>query len=117
MAQRIDEMSGLPMLSHDDFEGGKLKRKGKALVFFYARWCPFSRAACEETGCIADKGAYNAYSADLSDEDNPLWEELGIDVVPTLIGYEDGEEVYRKESRRMVGLKRADFESTDAAMG
>ena len=116
MAEGTDDMSQLPMLSPGDFEGCRLKRPGKALVFFYARWCPFSRAACEETGCIRDRGNYVAYSAELGEDDNPLWEDLGIDIVPTLIGYEDGEEVYRRQGRRMMGLKRADFESADAAM-
>jgi thioredoxin 1 len=116
VTEETDDMSHLPMLSAGDFEGTRLKRPGKALVFFYARWCPFSRAACEETGCIRNKGDYVAYSTELSEDDNPLWEDLGIDIVPALIGYEDGEEVYRKQGRRMMGLRKADFESADEAM-
>ncbi len=85
-------------------------------MFFYARWCPFCRMACKETDCIMDKGAYEAYSVDISEESNPLWEQLGIEVVPTLIGYDNGEEIYRKKARRMLGLRRTDFEKADAAL-
>ena len=109
-------MSGLQLLQTSDFEGRDLKRDGKALVFFYAKWCPYCRAACKETGCIMDKDDYKAYAVDLSDDDNPLWEQLGLDVVPTLIGYKDGEETYRKQAARMVGLRRSDFETADGAM-
>lgn len=116
MPETIDDMSGLPLLQTSDFEERTLKRGGKALVFFYAKWCPYCRAACEETDCIMDKDTYEAYSVDLSDDDNPLWDQLGIEVVPTLIGYKDGEETYRKQAARMVGLRRPDFEAADASL-
>ena len=109
-------MSGLPLLQVSDFDGRTLKRGGKALVFFYAKWCPYCRAACEETDCIMEKESYKAYSVDLSDDDNPLWDQLGIDVVPTLVGYKDGEETYRKQAGRMVGLRRSDFEAADISL-
>ncbi len=116
MATNVDKYSKLPLLEPADFEGRKLARPGKALVFFYAAWCPFSRAACLETDCIRNQGAYDSYAVDLSDEENPLWEDLGIGVVPTLIGYRDGVEIYRKEGVRSVGLKRSDFKAADMFM-
>jgi thiol-disulfide isomerase/thioredoxin len=110
-------MSGLPLLEPSHFEGKTLKVDGKVVIFFYAKWCPFCRAACKETDCISDKDSYSAYAVDLSDEDNPLWDQLEIDIVPTLIGYSDGEEIYRKQGARMVGLRRRDFEAADSTVG
>lgn len=116
MTDTIDDMSGLPLLKASDFDGTSLRRDGKVLVFLYAKWCPFCRAACNETDCIMDKDDYKAFSVDLSDDDNPLWDQLGIDVVPTLIGYENGSEIYRKPGARMVGLRRSDFETADESL-
>lgn len=116
MPAKVDRLSKLPLLEPSDFKGRRLERKGKMLVFFYAPWCPFSRAACLETDCIRNQGSYDSYTVDLSDEENPLWEDLGIGIVPTLIGYRDGEEIFRKEGARLVGLKRADFKAADGFM-
>ena len=116
MPTKVDKLSKLPLLGPSDFKGRGLKRGSKALVFLYAAWCPFSRAACLETDCIRDQRSYDSYAVDLSDEENPLWEDLGIRIVPTLIGYREGEEIFRKEAARMVGLKRSDFRAADGFM-
>jgi len=116
MPTKVDRLSKLPLLGPSDFKGRGPERRGKVLVFFYAAWCPFSRAACLETDCIRDQRSYDSYAVDLSDEENPLWDDLGISIVPTLIGYREGEEILRKEGARMVGLKRADFKAADGFM-
>ena len=116
MPTKFDKLSKLPLLGPVDFKGRQLQRQGKVLVFFYAAWCPFSRAACLETDCIRNPGSYDSYAVDLSDEENPLWEDLRIGIVPTLVGYRDGEEIFRKEGARMAGLKRPDFKAADGFM-
>ncbi len=42
--------------------------------------------------------------ADLSDLENPLWEEFGIDVVPSVMVFKEGELVYRKDGVLGRGL-------------
>jgi thiol-disulfide isomerase/thioredoxin len=115
MSDSIDQMTGLPSLGPPDFEGANLRRDGRTLVFFYARWCPYCRASIKNIHVIKDKG-YSSYSVDLSEDSNPLWGVIGIDIVPALIGYADGREIHRKQSPRMVGLGESDFEAADEAM-
>lgn len=116
MESKIDGPSNLPVLESSSFRASKLKKGGKVLLFLYAKWCPFCRAACKETEIIRGNAQYESYAVDLSDESNPLWEDLGVEIVPTLIGYADGEEILRKEAERFVGLKRSDFQAADQFM-
>ena len=41
---------------------------------------------------------------DISDTDNPLWETFDVKIVPTLIGFGDGETISRKDGVAGVGL-------------
>ena len=83
--------------------------KKKSVVLFHATWCPFCRAflpAFEE----ATKGSKLEVSeAVVDDEDNPLWTEHAIELVPTVIFFENGKPVKRLDGRMGVGLTREEI--------
>lgn len=81
----------------------------KAIVLVHATWCPFCRSfrpVFEEATAGED---YERIEAVLDDEENPLWKELGVDLVPTVLFYEDGKLVRRLDGRPGVGLRRGDL--------
>lgn len=58
---------------------------GRVAVMFAADWCGFSRRFYPHFKRIQE-----GWVVDISDEDDPLWDDLDIHVVPTVILFEDG---------------------------
>ncbi len=82
----------------------------KAAVLFHATWCPFCRAFRPVfRDVMADNGDWAPIDATIDDEENSLWERYGIEVVPTVIFFDDGQVIRRLDGRRGVGLKQADL--------
>ncbi|MEM2144655.1 MAG: thioredoxin family protein [Candidatus Jordarchaeaceae archaeon] len=102
-------------MSPKDFEDERLLRKDRVLVFFYAKWCPFCQKAFSFLKLL-NPTSYTLLRVDLSEEDNPLWNSLKIEAVPTLIAFDGGKEFWRVNGIPMVGLKKDDFEKADKVM-
>ncbi len=96
----------------DDF----VKSESRALVLFYADWCPYCQAFLKIVAKDKAKLKNELHLADISDEDNPLWERLQIDVVPTLISYRDGVQFEKREAPYRIGLKEKDLLEMDAQL-
>lgn len=82
----------------------------RALVLFHATWCPYCRAFApvyQEAGVAATD--WVAVEAVLDEDDNPLWDEFGIDVVPTLILFEEGRPARRVDAHHGIGLTKGDL--------
>jgi thioredoxin 1 len=70
-----------------------LRGNGKVLALFYASWCPFCRSFLK----VFEKydgtwGSTKILRVKLDSEDNPIWAEFNIEVVPTVILF-NGEKV------------------------
>jgi thiol-disulfide isomerase/thioredoxin len=111
-----EEINSYPALLPNDFNEDKLLRKEKILAFFYAEWCPFCRRTFSFLKHLKPDSSYRIFRVDLSDEDNPLWTSFNIEVVLTLIAFDDGKEFWRANGVLMVGLKKRDFEKADTVM-
>jgi thiol-disulfide isomerase/thioredoxin len=111
----IDEIRDLPSLLQEDFENERLLRSGKILVFFYAEWCPFCRGAFHYLKSL-EPVSFKVFKVDLSDEENPIWNFLKIMRIPTLIAFDGGKEIWRKEATYIIGLRKADFEEAESAL-
>lgn len=102
----------------DDFLGAKLVDSRDILAVFYASWCPFCRSFLkifEDT--MTKKTTPSGALVDISDESNPLWEALNVNVVPTLVGFRDGEAIARKDGISGAGLNISDLEDALRKMG
>ncbi len=110
-----EEIRDLPTLLQEDFENERLLRSGKILVFFYAEWCPFCRGAFRNLNSLHPV-SYKVFKVDLSDEENPIWNFLNISRIPTLIAFDSGKEIWRKEATYMIGLRKADFKEAESTM-
>jgi thiol-disulfide isomerase/thioredoxin len=114
-SSHVDEILNYPSLLKEDFNNDRFLETGKILVFFYAEWCPFCRSAFQHLASL-DSISYKVFRVDLSDEDNPLWTSLKIRRIPTLIAFDNGKELWRREATYMIGLRKADFKEADSTM-
>ena len=101
-------------LEPDQFD--KLLSSGdKALVMFYADWCPFCQRFMPiyESTVAASKStaSYKMYGAKINEDSNPLWDRFSINAVPTIIAFYKGKIVSRRDAKMGVGLDKSDLDS------
>lgn len=93
----------------EEFDTKILNSGKRTLVLFYADWCPYCsnfKPTFEEISSNMDKKA-----ALVNEDENPLWDKFNIQAVPTIIAFENGKIISRKDARKGVGLTRSDMES------
>jgi len=80
-----------------------VKNSGKTLVLFYSAWCPYCQAFLPvyEKQCKDDKGA--ACRVEVNDLEG-LDEEYEVDVVPTVLCFENGKVAARLDGEPGRGL-------------
>ena len=96
-----------------------LSSREKALVMFYADWCPYCQkfkpifeAVAKQEEKMSTLKKYKMYGSKVNDDDNPLWDRFSIDAVPTVIAFDDrGEIISRRDAKRGVGLNKKDLDS------
>ncbi|GIU71492.1 MAG: hypothetical protein KatS3mg003_0971 [Candidatus Nitrosocaldaceae archaeon] len=84
--------------------------KDKAVVLFYADWCPY---------CAAFKPIFDSYNIDgfklvkvkINEDDNPLWDRFDIMRIPTVIVFKDGKVISRRDAKSGIGLSKSDMDS------
>ena len=94
----------------DEFDSRVLNNKEKILVLFYADWCPY---------CANFKPNFEEIRSDkvqkkaalVNGDENPLWDRFNIQTVPTMIAFQNGQIVARRDAKWGVGLTRKDMES------
>ena len=94
----------------EEFDAKVLNIGQKALVLFYADWCPYCtnfKPVFEEINSnqVQKRGTL------VNEDENPLWDRFNIQMVPTMIAFQDGKIITRRDAKRNVGLTRADMES------
>jgi thioredoxin 1 len=91
-----------------------LSSQEKSLVMFYADWCPFCRKFKPIFETSANSPAitpHKFYVSNIDDDDNPLWERFSINAVPTIIAFEKGEIISRRDAKMGIGLVKSDLDS------
>ncbi len=93
-------------LGVDSFTGTRLLDSRNILALFYADWCPFCRSFLPlfET-TMRDKTDPVGAIVDVSQTSNPLWENFEVEIVPTLIGFRNGQGIVREDGVAGVGLE------------
>jgi thioredoxin 1 len=103
-------------LGLDAFEGQTLRRDGRYAVVFDADWCPFCRAFRPKFTPLEGSPTFRTGRVDLTDLENPLWEQFEIEIVPTIIAFRDGEVVLRIDGVAGVGLSQREVDRTRAVL-
>ena len=106
-------------LEHNQFEK-ILSRGKKAVVMFYADWCPFCsrfKPIFESTADSNYRGKCKMYGSKVNDDDNPLWDRFSINAVPTVIAFNDGQILSRRDAKMGTGLNKSDLDSLIKEVG
>src|SRR5262245_14772440 len=91
-------------LNESDFDQAVLQSEKLVLVDFWAQWCRPCRALAPIIETIAEQYAGTARVLKLNIDDNPsVLQRYRIQVLPTLILFEDG-----KEKDRIIGAASRD---------
>lgn len=93
-----------------EFDSKVLNNEKKTLVLFYADWCPYCanfKPTFEEinTEKIQKKAAL------VNEDENPLWDRFNIQAIPTMIAFQNGIILARRDAKKGIGLTRNDMES------
>jgi len=94
----------------DEFDYKVLSNGTKTLVLFYADWCTY---------CSNFKPTFEEINSDkiqkkaalVNEDENPLWERFDIQMVPTMIAFQNGKILTRRDGKGGIGLTRKDMES------
>ena len=83
----------------------KVDSKDKAVVLFYATWCPFSRAFLPIFEEYSKSNPDECLSV-VVDEEPDVCEEYGIEYYPTVIMFKKGKVHKRLDAEPHVGLNK-----------
>ena len=100
----------LPRIGPEVFDGVRLRRAARVAVAFLADWCPFCAEFEPGFAKLAQRSPADFLVADVTSYESPLWERFGIDTVPTVVVFQDGEEVWREDGIPGEGLDPAALE-------
>ena len=106
-------MKSIQRIDQDDFDSDKLiAHKGKLIIIFSADWCPY---------CISFFNNWAEYSkvdnvliADITDVESKLWDDFSIEVVPTMIAFDNGMPIKRWDGQLQRGLTINEIESVNS---
>jgi thioredoxin-like negative regulator of GroEL len=111
----VTQSSSPEVLGPRSFRGRLLQRPGTWIVDFSADWCPFCRAFRALFDAVPADPAYHLAIGDLTSEENPLWETMGVEIVPTLVVFRDGKAIFRVDGVGGAGLTSEDLDRAVAA--
>ncbi len=94
----------------EEFDLKILNNKDKTLVLFYASWCPYC-ANFKPTFESANVERVKKMGALVDEDENPLWDRFNIQAVPTMIAFENGKIIGRRDAKKHIGLTKSDMES------
>ena len=98
-------------IGHEEFVQTVMESEDKYLVLFYADWCPFCAKFKPIFEAYERKLQYKLAGAKVNEDDNPLWDMFKMESIPTMIAFNSGEMVTRRDAKRGVGLTKDDMES------
>lgn len=94
----------------EEFDSKVLDNSTKTLVLFYADWCPYC-ANFKPTFEEINSDKIQKKAALVNEDENPLWDRFEIQMVPTMIAFQNGKILTRRDANRGIGLTRKDMES------
>lgn len=98
------------------FDGMELKgHAGLVGVCFHATWCGFCRSFLRLFKASEAVSPVPLALADVTPLDDPRWDTFGLGTVPTLVIFENGAPVWRRNAPLGIGLRRKDLDAFLAA--
>ncbi|HKW04075.1 MAG TPA: thioredoxin family protein [Nitrososphaerales archaeon] len=100
-------------LDEAEFQSRILGSKEPKIAVFEAKWCGFCRRFNELLKNFLPTNPPDAQLdvIDTDSGDGSLWEKFQIDIVPTIIVFKEGREIFRRNGVSMRGLNQGDLEA------
>ncbi len=83
----------------------------RVVVLFYANWCPFCRRFKSVFESWAGKSGVKFAMAEVAEDDNPMWDSFGVEVIPTIVAFRGHKELARRNGKAGIGLSEDDLKS------
>ena len=99
----------LAITTVSDFRREIERSEEPTIVMFTTSWCPFCRRFKPRFVEAATKSELRCAMVYIDDWDNPLWDEYEVDVVPTLVLFDKGKPLYRRDGVLGRGLGDSDL--------
>ncbi len=97
------------------FHHEELLREGTWIVAFVADWCPFCHRFLPQFSALESEKGFRIAAGDVTSDDSPLWDDLRIEVVPTVVVFRNGAPVFREDGVLGMGLPSGSLEKARAA--
>ena len=97
-------------VTSEEFDSKVLKSDKKTVVLFYATWCPYC-ANFKPTFEAAKIENADKIGSIIDEDENPLWDRFHIQAVPTMVVFQNGKIISRKDAKKHVGLTKLDMDS------
>ena len=94
----------------EEFDSKVLNDSKKTLVLFYADWCPYC-ANFKPTFEEVNSQNTQKKAALVNEDENLLWDRFNIQAVPTIIAFQNGNILARRDAKKGIGLTRKDMDS------
>ncbi len=94
----------------EEFDSKVLGNNKKTVVLFYATWCPYC-ANFKPTFEAAKIETADKMGSIIDEDENPLWDRFNIQAVPTMIVFQNGKIVSRRDAKKHIGLTKSDMDS------
>ena len=94
----------------EEFDSKVLNSEKKMLVLFYADWCPYC-ANFKPTFEEIDSSNLQKKVTLVNEDENPLWDRFSIQAIPTMIAFQNGKILTRRDAKKGIGLTRTGMES------
>jgi thioredoxin 1 len=99
----------------EEFDSKVLGNDKKTVVLFYATWCPYC-TNFKPTFESAKINTANKMGSIIDEDENPLWDMFNIQAVPTMIAFQNGKIISRRDAKKHVGLTKSDMDSIIAEL-
>jgi len=93
----------------EEFDSKVWKSDKKTVVLFYATWCPYC-ANFKPTFEAAKIETASKMGSIIDEDENPLWDRFNIQAVPTMVVFQNGKIIARKDAKKHVGLTKSDMD-------
>jgi thioredoxin 1 len=97
-------------VSPEEFDSKVLNSDKKTIVLFYATWCPYCSNFKPTFESVKIETATKLGSI-IDEDENPLWDRFNIQAVPTIITFQNGKIISRRDAKKQVGLTKSDMDS------
>ena len=79
------------------------------LILFAAKWCGYCSLFLKMAKEFKPSNDAEIFLIDADDPDESLWDTYNLNLVPTLIVFQSGKQLFRKDGLSGIGLRTSDL--------